>query len=340
MPIRIFHLFLAFLAFYFLWGATVDLFNGYPLINKYSFDIQQLIVKITSLVSFFLYPLAVCLILSKYTPRHWGLVLFLIVLSIPLIIFFRYLLQEVIGPLVWGFSVYYSPYTVQFYFRDNMYFAVLYSCFGFIYFIIQYTQYSIKRQAELSVAAKDAELSLLKSQVNPHFLFNSLNSIYTLVYRKDENALQAVEKLSSLLRYALYEHKDKVTLETEIAFLQNYIELQRLRMDKSANILVALDDIDGTLMIIPHLLISFSENAFKHGDLTDPKHPLTITARVEKETLFYHVLNKKTKFNKSLEAGIGLLNVKRRLELLYPDKYELTVLDTDDLFSIDLSIKL
>ncbi|WP_158624849.1 sensor histidine kinase [Gynurincola endophyticus] len=187
---------------------------------------------------------------------------------------------------------------------------------------------------------KEAELALLKSQVNPHFLFNNLNNIYALVYRKNENALTVIEMLSSLLRYALYEQRDQVTLETEIAYLKNYIELQRLRIDSSANIHIDVENIDGTLLISPHLLVSFSENAFKHGDMTDPEQPLTVTGYTEDNTFFYHVFNKKNTFNKPSEVGIGLSNVKRRLDLLYPGKYNLSIADGKDEFSIDLRIEL
>jgi len=340
MPLRLLHLIVCFLAFYFLWDASIHLFTGKPLFTIKSFRVHNIVIAATGIISFFLYPLAICFILARLAPQRPGWSLTLILLCIPVIILFRYLLQEMLGPLIWGFSVYYQPYTFGFYFRDNLYFAVLYSCFGFIYFIVQYTKYSVRQQAELAMAVKEAELALLKSQINPHFLFNNLSNIYTLIYRKDENALTVVEKLSSLLRYALYEHRDKVTLETELTYLKNYVELQRLRIDASENIHVDLEDIDGTLLISPHLLVSFSENAFKYGDMTDPEHPLTINAHTEGATLFYQVSNKKSKFSTLPAGGIGLNNVKRRLELLYPDRHTLKVTDSDLEFIIDLCIKL
>lgn len=341
MRVRLVHLSGYFFSFYLLWHVAIDLYTGNnPLFTLESFQFKSVVLTVTTLFSFFLYPLAICVILAKLVPQRLVLSVLLIVACIPLIIFFRYIVQEIIAPYLFGFSLYYAPVSIKFYFRDNMYFAVLYSCFGFIYFISQYTQYSAKKQAELSMAAKEAELSLLKSQINPHFLFNSFNSIYTLIYQKSDKALASVEKLSSILRYALYEQREKVNIETELSYLKDFIQLQQLRIGEDAVIDVDLENIDNTLLISPHLLVSFTENAFKHGDLSDPSVPLSISAFTQGHTLVFKVFNKKSKHIKPQYGGIGLQNVKRRLELLYKDRYRLVIADHEKTFSINLSIDL
>lgn len=341
MHVRILHLSGYFFSFYLLWHVAIDLYTGNtPFFTLESFQFKSVVLTVTTLFSFFLYPLAICIILAKLVPRRLALSVLLILGCIPLIIFFRYIVQEIICPSLFGFSLYYAPLSVKFYFRDNMYFAVLYSCFGFIYFITQYTQYSAKKQAELSMAAKEAELSLLKSQINPHFLFNSFNSIYTLIYQKSDKALASVEKLSSILRYALYEQREKVTIETELSYLEDFVQLQQLRVGEDAIINIDLENVDNTLLISPHLLVSFTENAFKHGDLSDPSAPLSILAFTKGNTLTYEVFNKKSTHNKPLYGGIGLQNVKRRLDLLYKNRYRLVIDDEDQTFSITLSIDL
>lgn len=341
MRIRILHLAGCFLVFYLLWNLAIDLYLGNThFVSKMGFQFKSLLLTLTSILSFFLYPLAICLILAKLIPKRIVESILLILFCIPVIIFFRYLLQEIICPAVFGFSLYYQPVSARFYFQDNMYFGVLYSCFGFIYFLTQYTQYSARKQAELSMTAKEAELSLLKSQINPHFLFNSFNSIYTLIYQKNEKALASVEKLSAILRYALYERREKVSIETELNCLKDFIQLQQLRIDETAAISIDLDNVDNNLQISPHLLIGFAENAFKHGDFSDPATPLKISAFTYKKTLTFEVVNKKSILRKPPAGGIGLQNVKRRLDLLYENRYKLDIEDKEQTFSVNLTIDL
>lgn len=340
MHIRIGRLLLFFLLFYLVWDAAADYFKNAPFFKADSFKLKTMILTVTGFGCFFLYPLSVCLILKRFVPRKTVLGFLLILMFIPPVILTRYFIQEIAGPVLWGFDNYSDRYTIKMYMIDNLYFAVLFSGFGVVYFFVRYAQYAAAKQAELVMAAKDAELSFLKSQVNPHFLFNSLHNIYTLIYQKNDHALSAVEQLSSLLRYALYEQKEKVMLETEINYLKDYIQLQRLRYDASFPVQMDLDNVDGSLGISPFLLISFVENAFKHGDFSDTAVPLTIIAQTSGKMLTYEVRNKKAKFNKAPEGGIGLGNVKRRLDLLYADRYKWDTLSTDDRFAVTLTIKL
>lgn len=186
-----------------------------------------------------------------------------------------------------------------------------------------------------------AELSFLKSQINPHFLFNSLNNIYSLSYHKSDKAPEAILKLSGIMRYMLQESDDdKVQLKDEIAYLENYISLQQLRFKEPLAIDYKVNTESLELRIMPLLLISFLENAFKHGVVTNKDHPVRILIEVENNRLHFKVSNFKNKSNKDQTSGIGLENLKRRLELGYPNQYTLMIDDKELFYSSELFIYL
>jgi LytS/YehU family sensor histidine kinase len=181
-------------------------------------------------------------------------------------------------------------------------------------------------QRNLETQKKDMELQFLKSQLNPHFLFNSLNNIYSLAYQKSEKTPDAILKLSEIMRYMIYESNDSwVDLDKEIDYVKSFVELQKLRFKDGATVKITVEgEIDGQ-QIVPLLLISFVENAFKHGVANDPKDPIKINVVVDQKTLRFSVSNKKNTANKDSMGGVGLNNVERRLQLLYPDQYQLTI---------------
>lgn len=171
-----------------------------------------------------------------------------------------------------------------------------------------------------------AELAFLKSQINPHFLFNSLNNIYSLAYQRSDKTPAAILKLSEIMRYMLQDSNEPtVPLEREIRYLQNYIELQKLRFKDGAFVNFHHSGVDERMQIIPLILIAFVENCFKHGIVTDEESPLDIKLQVRAGEMIFEVKNKKNLQNKDVLGGIGLSNVKRRLELSYPGRYELTI---------------
>lgn len=186
-----------------------------------------------------------------------------------------------------------------------------------------------------------AELSFLKSQINPHFLFNSLNNIYSLTYHKSDRAPEAILKLSGIMRYMLQESDDdKVQLKDEIAYLDNYVSLQQLRFKEALAIDYKVNIESLELKIMPLLLISFLENAFKHGVVTNKEHPVRILVEVVNNRLHFVVSNFKNKSHKDQTSGIGLENLKRRLELGYPNRYTLMVDDKELFYSSELFIYL
>ena len=196
-------------------------------------------------------------------------------------------------------------------------------------------------QRDLENQRLSAELSFLKSQINPHFLFNSLNSIYSLAYQRSETTPEAILKPSEIMRYMLYECNDnKVSLAKELQYLHNYIDLQKIRFGKKSYIDFKVNgEVDGQ-QIVPLLLIPFIENAFKHGIVNDPLSPIHLLIEIDEDHLHFYIQNKKHNNNRDAMGGIGLNNVKRRLDLLYPGKYNLIINDEADTYTSELSLVL
>jgi two-component system LytT family sensor kinase len=191
----------------------------------------------------------------------------------------------------------------------------------------------------LETEKKDMELQFLKSQLNPHFLFNSLNNIYSLAYQKSDKTADAVLKLSEIMRYMIYESNDGwVLLSKEIEYLQSYIELQKLRFKDGAAVDFSLNgEIDGQ-KIVPLILISFVENAFKHGVANDPRDPIKINIIANQKILHFSITNKKNNHNKDEMGGVGLSNVERRLQLLYPGRYKLNIVNSTTHYTSELML--
>ncbi|ADB38262.1 sensor histidine kinase [Spirosoma linguale] len=187
------------------------------------------------------------------------------------------------------------------------------------------------------------ELSYLKAQINPHFLFNTLNSIYSLAIIESPQTAAALVELSSFLRYVIQEsQKNRVSVHNELDYIRQYIALQRLRLGDTAQIEFTVEGSPGSQQIAPLLLISFIENAFKYG--VSPEEPSTIRIgiRLEEQAIHCHVFNKKVRIFQptAVASGIGLTNTKARLQLLYPTHHQLRINDLADRFTVDLSITL
>jgi hypothetical protein len=201
------------------------------------------------------------------------------------------------------------------------------------------------RLIKLEKEKYEAELMALKSQVNPHFLFNSLNSIYSLVIKKSDLAKEALIKLSDSLRYMIYESTgEKIPLKREIEYLDNYIELQKLRTPHGEFIQFRIDGDPGNLQIAPLLLIPIVENGFKHGikaEIKDVFINIRIIINGSELTLMVSN-NKSSEKNDSGDeiGGIGLENMGKRLELLYDQKYQLDIEEQADKFDIKLKLHL
>ena len=186
------------------------------------------------------------------------------------------------------------------------------------------------------------ELDNLKTQIQPHFLFNTLNSIYALAVRQDEKTADVVVQLSEFLRYVIKDARDNlVALKKEIDYISNYIDLQKARLRETVviNYTVSGDPMD--YKIAPLILFSFIENAFQHGVSPEEESKIDIDLSVVEKEVRLYVYNKKvTISDHATGLGIGMNNARKRLELLYPDQHRLKVTETDKDYAIDLTISI
>jgi len=187
-----------------------------------------------------------------------------------------------------------------------------------------------------------SELSLLRSQVSPHFMFNVLNNLASLARKKSDQLESVIIQLSHLMRYMLYESNEKrVTVDKEIEYLESYIDLQRLRFGRDFPVSFEVKTTRGDLPIEPMLLIPFVENAFKHGIGMIKEPMILITLTTDGETLLFSVRNKYNKTvpeTKDASSGIGIANVRRRLDLLYKDMHELHIYESDPWYVVELKL--
>jgi sensor histidine kinase YesM len=172
-----------------------------------------------------------------------------------------------------------------------------------------------------------AELKYLKAQINPHFLFNTLNNLYALTLKKSDEAPEMVLKLSEMMRYMLHDSNERmVPLAAEISYIKNYIDLQRIRQLDRTEIRFTLNQEPNGQLIAPLLLIPFIENSFKHGNSGLEPGWIHIEILLENKQMLFTISNSKPKEPPTtINHGIGLANVQSRLELLYPDKHQLTI---------------
>ncbi|WP_019947428.1 sensor histidine kinase [Hymenobacter aerophilus] len=263
--------------------------------------------------------------------RGWSLV-GAVLGVVALFIGLRAFIEEVLFPAVLGFGNYQiggsTAFKVGYYIGDNIYFAtpiILISA------AIWASQTALQRERENRVLRDEkraAEVAFLKTQINPHFLYNTLNMLYGLAYPVSKPLAAAILKLADLMRYMLPDTPDgQVLLSEELDYLRNYLDLYRLRFADQFFVDFQLRGDPTGHRIAPLLLIPFVENALKHGTLDDPAHPVQIQLEVTASGLQFEVRNQPLHSgdHKDATTGVGLPNLRRRLELLYPGRYTLSV---------------
>jgi two-component system LytT family sensor kinase len=199
-----------------------------------------------------------------------------------------------------------------------------------------------KQKTDLEAKSRASELALLRSQINPHFLFNTLNNLYSLVYKQSEEAPSVVMKLSEIMRYMLYEaNAERVMLQKEIDYLKSFIELNELRLKEGKVTSFVINGDHTNKLIPPMLLIPFVENAFKHGCKKGNNPAILIRLDLFDKGLEFDVVNYTEPgltASKDLAGGIGLDNVRKRLEMIYPGKYDLSVENGAGSYHVNLKI--
>ena len=256
---------------------------------------------------------------------------------------FRFLLEEIIIYHLTGCHNYLmEDLTVFKYLGDNYFYAIrpiLYS--SIIFFVISNKE---KRELtfQLELAKSKAELDLLKSQISPHFLFNTLNSFYVELIDDKPNTADDIQRLSELLRHVIYDSKnDFISLKKEVKFLQDYVHFFKKRYEDNLCVIFTIEGNLSDKQVPTLVLINFIENLFKHGIVDDKNEIAQIKLSIEKNTVTLYTKNKKNESEKLMEAGIGNNNVAKRLKILYPNKeYTLVFIDKNGYFETTLTLQI
>ncbi|WP_316736227.1 sensor histidine kinase [Pedobacter aquatilis] len=263
-----------------------------------------------------------------------------IVFTLAVFIALRYLIEEVLYLQWFGFHNYSNNTTTISYITDNIY-------YGTSYLVIPAAVYAVQQNFKAEIAnrkLKDevvkSELAFLKSQINPHFLYNTLNYVYSLAIPVSDKLANAVLRLSDLMRYTLNESPDgKVSLNKEVDYLESYIELFRMRFEPKFYVDFKAEGVEEQ-KIAALMLIPFLENAFKHGTVNDEKHPVRVRLKVQQKRLSFEVSNKISHAQKDHSSGVGLANIHRRLDLIYPEKHDLLIANNGNTYKTTLIINL
>lgn len=210
-----------------------------------------------------------------------------------------------------------------------------------IFSLIRKVQDQESKEKQLSKEKSDTEIQLLKAQINPHFIFNSMNNIYSLAYSKSDQAPEAILKLSEMLRYVYYDcNRDEVTLGAELEYIRNYIAFQQMKSPHKQDIILDADGIDESFRIAPMLFIPFVENSFKYSKIEDLKEAqVIIMLTTEESKLSFKITNTHPENGKIPGSGMGIENVRNRLELTYPGKSSLEITDENNLFEVEMKIR-
>jgi hypothetical protein len=253
----------------------------------------------------------------------------------------RAFLEQFLTVWIWDIQNYYEGTPAWFYMVDNFFYSLFPIGIATIVFIIIYLIRSLQLNQIIQQEKNETELRFLKSQINPHFVFNTLNNIYYLVYQKSEQALPAIDKMSQLMRYMTYEtSENSIELQKEINYIKDFIDLEKMRIAGDVYLKLDIQISNPNLLIPPLLLLPFIENGFKHGVLTDATHPFTIQITQIDNTLELCTQNKSNNYNKDETSGVGLSNIQKRLALQFANKHSLIIKEEENIFTCKLTIKL
>ncbi|HET7000198.1 MAG TPA: histidine kinase [Puia sp.] len=277
--------------------------------------------------AFFLYP-------RLFNRRTWWLYF----LAIGIILVFSYYAK--LSIVKWVFPEFIlTPFNHRILFFPPVPFLLASFIFRYIIDRVRTEKLEKERRSEQLVS----ELRFLRSQVSPHFLFNMMTNMVALARQKSDLLEPSLLKLSDLLRYMLYDaNKDKFLLSQEISYLKSYVELQQLRFGEGVDLVLDIDEQENDCYIEPMLLLPFVENAFKHGIGMVANPFINISLALRENKLYFSVTNNYNRSNHSKDdsSGIGLPNVKNRLNLLYPNKYDLSIEDNGNIHAVKLNLEM
>ncbi len=265
---------------------------------------------------------------------------FVVIVGVVSFIIVRYLIQEVSFDYFFGFKNYVSD-SFWYFALDNLWRGFMAVVAGAFIYLVERRIQNEKMQLQLRQEKTEAELSNLRSQINPHFLFNTLSFLHAEAYVVDPQLADTILKLSDVLRHAMDSSSAKtLPISDEVNLLKNYIGIFEKRFEGKCFVDFKYENNGNDLLIEPLLLLPFVENAFKHGVVSNKDNPLQINLKVNVDKLIFRCQNKINNHQKDPGSGIGIENVKKRLSLLYPDKYDLQLNENDDTFEVKLELKL
>ncbi len=301
------------------------------LFSYLNFAYYSVILKGFSLIVFVVSFLLTALCIKNRKHVIWFVLLYGLAFILPSLIGIPRMIDSMGGE---NDRLIYPIYSFLIVFIDSWFAIVLYLGFDWLN--------KEKRTKELEKQNLQSELSLLKNQINPHFLFNTLNNIDSLVKRNPDQASSSIIELSDMMRYMIYEtNTGKVPLQKELDYIENYLELQKLQYVNPELVKYSINGNPENKLIAPMLFIPFIENAFKHGTNKETRYAIRIVIRIELNTVYFESVNYagKEAISKDASSGIGLETVKRRLNILYPDNHKLEIQQKNDLFCVSLIIQ-
>ncbi len=313
----------------------IKLDNEGKLVADFSFFIGTWMLVFT-ITFYFNYLLVLPFVFKSFS---WMKVILGILTALSLFILLRYLLEQVLADYWLGKINYPRGVDLLYYAFDNLYFGsqpvIISSVFWMLVSFVRLSEANLRMVEE----QKSTEIKFLKAQINPHFVFNTLNNIYSMVYFKSEKSLEAIEKLGNIMRFTTYEsQKDTINIEDEIAYIEAYIELESLRHPQQNFVRLDISaKSSGAVRISPYILSPLVENALKHG-LISEGDPIRIRLNYDDEKLIFLVINTIGKQQKDQQGGVGLDNLERRLALYYPGKSKLEYTKSDEVFTASLEI--
>jgi LytS/YehU family sensor histidine kinase len=305
----------------------------------YEWIITHTYTTILTIIDFYIiYSIIIPKFFNKKTHLNFFIITSLYFICFSWIYAFSINYLEIILNLIDGFQL------ITHYYLSAAYFTLLYIFLGGLFRLAIDGYRNQQQKALLEKQNVKSELSLLKSQINPHFLFNTLNTIHSFVKRDPDKAAHSIIKLSGIMRFILYNTThDKIPLEKEINYLRDYITLQEFRLDNPDFVSFEIAGNPDNISIPPMLFIPFVENAFKHGEIKTPlpgikiklniTNPKNLNFTVENVVSSIDVQN-----NIQTSGGIGLENVKRRLQLIYPGRHKLKIVEENNRFIVHLLI--
>lgn len=328
-------------AFVLFW-VIFTLFVGYELSTKTSLSISLLWSFMNSLFYLVIISINIRYLLPYFLKSKSPIIYVASLFGIALVLTPIQLLAN---------KIFQSSFTIFHYtnFNDSVFIFISLVVLSAISSLVKITLHWFQIQnekADLITKNVQTELQFLKSQINPHFLFNTLNNLYALTLKKSDLAPDVVIKLSDMLRYMLYECNEKeVALSKEIKYIQNYIELEKIRLSKNVDIQIKIEGDISKTYIAPLLIIPFIENSFKHGlKYSSSNAYLHFNVNANQNELAFYIENSKANnmagsIRTNTTGGIGLVNVKKRLELIYPSTHSLKIQESPNSYTIDLKIK-